>query len=70
MLLLLPVAGSVLIEALSRLDSPPVVDDERLLPVAIAGLLVNMVGLVCFHQHHAGDSKCYGHDQCGAHETL
>ena len=37
-------------EAVERLVEPPEVKHERLLPVSIAGLLVNIVGIVVF-QH-------------------
>jgi len=63
-LLLLLVAASVLVEAISRFRSPPVIDDARLLPVAFAGLLVNVVGLLNFHQYHHphGGGGCSGCD--------
>ena len=70
--LLLVVAVSVAHEALSRMSGaePPLIDDPRLLPVAVAGLSVNLVGLACFHDHrHVGalaNGERDGCDGCGA----
>ena len=62
-LLLLLVAGSVAAEALHRLAAPPLIDDARLLPVAVGGLAVNLVGLVYFHDYAHGHGG--GTDGCG-----
>ena len=59
-LLLLLVGLSVGLEALRRLPRRSaflVHDDPRLLPVALAGLGLNIIGLVHFH-HHAGSGGC------------
>jgi len=50
-------------EAVERLVEPPEVKHERLLPVSIAGLLVNIVGIVVF-QHGGGE---HGHSHGGDH---
>ena len=42
-------------EAVERLVEPPEVKHERLLPVSIAGFLVNIVGIVVFQ--HGGKSR-------------
>jgi zinc transporter 5/7 len=66
-LLLLLVAISVISEAVCRLIQPPLVDDTRLMPVAIGGLLVNLVGMLFFadvHQHAGG--SCTDGGGCGA----
>ena len=42
-------------EAVERLVEPPEVKHERLLPVSIAGFLVNVVGIVVFQ--HGGKSR-------------
>ena len=61
--LLLMVATSVAFEALHRLAQPPLLTDARLLPVAIGGLAINILGLAYFHEHlHAAH---YGADACG-----
>jgi len=50
-------------EALHRLAPPPLLTDTRLLPVAIGGLAINILGLAYFHEHlHAAHS---GADACG-----
>jgi zinc transporter 5/7 len=62
-LLLLLVALSVACEALARLAHPrPLVDDSRLLPVAAAGLGINLIGLVFLPHHHL---HAHGADGCG-----
>ncbi|PAA76313.1 hypothetical protein BOX15_Mlig008285g1, partial [Macrostomum lignano] len=55
---LMIIAAFVLISALSRLLHPPAISSERLLPVSICGLLVNLFGLFSFsHAHsHGGGS--------------
>jgi len=50
-------------EAVERLVEPPEVKHERLLPVSIAGLLVNIVGIVVFQHGGAG----HGHSHDGGH---
>ena len=68
--LLLLVALSVSGEALCRLMSPPLIDDERLLPVAFGGLCVNLVGLAFFHDlHHPTHHQQQGEDGCGCAQT-
>ena len=64
-LLLLLVAVSVVGEGIHRMvhaRSP--IDDARLLPVAVAGLAINLVGLVCFHGHVHTHTQA-GSDGCG-----
>jgi len=50
-------------EAVERLVEPPEVKHERLLPVSIAGFLVNIVGIVVFQHGGAG----HGHSHDGGH---
>lgn len=64
-------------EAVERLVEPPEVKHERLLPVSIAGLLVNIVGIVVFqhgggeHGHsHGGDHGGHGHSHGGSNEQI
>ena len=52
---------SVVFEALERLWEPPEIHGEHVLPVAVAGLLVNMVGLFFFHD------SAHGHSHGGSH---
>merc|ERR1712021_246339 len=51
-------------EAVERLVEPPEVKHERLLPVSIAGFLVNIVGIVVFQ--HGG----HGHSHGGSNEQI
>ena len=53
-----------------RLREPPAVDHHTLLPVAVAGLLVNLVGLALFQEHYVGsgdNASCCTHATC-AHD--
>lgn len=53
------------VEAISRFWAPPAVDDIRLLPVAAIGLIMNVVGLIFFHQQHHPASGCAGCEHTG-----
>jgi len=63
-------------EAVERLVEPPEVKHERLLPVSIAGLLVNIVGIVVFqhgggeHGHSHGGDGGHGHSHGGSNEQI
>ena len=67
-LLLVLVSLSVTGEALCRLSMPPDVDDALLMPVACAGLAINVVGLLYFHGHsHGSGGSCGpGTGGCGS----
>lgn len=54
--LLVLVALFLFIESLHRLFQPPEVDSTHLMFVAVSGLLVNIVGVVFFHDAHHGHS--------------
>lgn len=45
---LLVVASIILVESFQRLFDPPGVDAERLLPISVAGLIVNLIGIYTF----------------------
>ncbi|KCV70490.1 hypothetical protein H696_02831 [Fonticula alba] len=69
-LLLTYASGNILFEAIGRLISPEVVDTERLLTVAVLGLIVNLVGIFAFehggHGHsHGGGGGGHGHSHGG-----
>ena len=66
---------SVVFEAVERLWEPPEIHGEHVLPVAIAGLLVNMVGLVFFHDSahghgHGGSSHGHSHGGGDGNENM
>uniref|UniRef100_A0A8C1IET1 Zinc transporter n=1 Tax=Cyprinus carpio TaxID=7962 RepID=A0A8C1IET1_CYPCA len=58
-------------EGVERALEPPDVHHERLLPVSIAGLLVNLVGIFVFqhggHGHSHDMSSCHGHSHESKH---
>lgn len=56
-----PVRPSV---CLQRALEPPDVHHERLLPVSVAGLIVNLVGIFVFQ--HGGHGHSHGEDGDGA----
>lgn len=64
---LIALCFAILIEALQRLISPPVIENPKLVMyVGIAGLLSNLVGLVLFHDH--GHSHGHSHGGSGEHD--
>jgi divalent metal cation (Fe/Co/Zn/Cd) transporter len=64
---------SVVVEGVSRLWQPPDIHTEHLLPISIAGLGVNIIGLIFFHDvahahGHGGGGDEGGHSDCdGGH---
>jgi zinc transporter 5/7 len=66
-LFLIVIAFFVFTAALGRLVDPPDVKTERLLTVSIAGLVVNLVGIMAFsHGHsHGGGGGGHGHSHGG-----
>ncbi|KAF4317764.1 hypothetical protein BBO99_00007781 [Phytophthora kernoviae] len=61
-LLLLVVSFHLLTEAASRFMDPPEVSTDHLLLTSTVGLLVNLVGLFCFHDHVHGHGHSHGGD--------
>jgi solute carrier family 30 (zinc transporter), member 5/7 len=69
------VAFNVFIESIERIYEPQYIEGSSLLLVSVLGLLVNLVGLVFFHEHAHGGGECshghshdHGHDHSNAHE--
>ncbi|TPP62239.1 Zinc transporter 5 [Fasciola gigantica] len=59
---LLVISASVFVNALARIHQPPHIHTDRLMAVSIAGLLVNLVGVVALgHAHSHGGSTGHGH---------
>lgn len=76
-LFLVVIAFMVFSEAITRLFDPPQVKTERLLTVSIAGLIVNLIGILAFrhtHSHSHGashsHSHSHGHSHTGANTNL
>nr|XP_037272757.1 zinc transporter 5-like [Rhipicephalus microplus] len=76
-LFLVVIAFMVFSEAITRLFDPPQVKTERLLTVSIAGLIVNLIGILAFrhtHSHSNGTSHSHshshGHSHTGANTNL
>lgn len=55
------IAFAVLTESLSRISEPPEIHSGHLLWTSVTGLLINMVGLVFFHDFSHGGN----HENCG-----
>ena len=58
------VAFNVFIESVERIYEPQHIQGGSLLMVSVLGLLVNLVGLVFFHEHAHGGGECqhdHGH---------
>ncbi|XP_076341601.1 proton-coupled zinc antiporter SLC30A5-like isoform X2 [Tachypleus tridentatus] len=67
-LFLVVVAFMVFTEALSRLFDPPEIHTEKLLTVSVAGLVVNLVGILVFrHAHSHGHSHNHSHGHSHNH---
>ena len=67
-------------EAVARVFDPPEIDTNRLLAVSVVGLVINLIGVLFFHDahhqhcahhcHHHGNSKddqhSHDHDDAGS----
>jgi solute carrier family 30 (zinc transporter), member 5/7 len=61
------VAFAVLTESLSRITEPPEVHSGHLLVTSVTGLVINMIGLVFFHDFsHGGNHEMCSHDHGGS----
>lgn len=59
---------SVAVESVERFREPPEVGDNQLMSTSVGGLLVNLIGLVFFHDvGHAGHSHEHGHGHGHSH---
>jgi zinc transporter 5/7 len=58
---------SVVFEALERLWEPPEIHGDHLLTVSVLGLVVNLIGLVFFHDFSHGHGDHGGHSHGGGH---
>ncbi|TKR92830.1 hypothetical protein L596_007402 [Steinernema carpocapsae] len=67
---LIVIALFIFLEALERLYDPPDVQTDKLMLVAVAGLLVNLFGMYAFHDHghsHGGGDHGHGHSHSHGH---
>ncbi|XP_024535859.1 zinc transporter 5 [Selaginella moellendorffii] len=64
--LLVLVGSLIVLESIERILDPPEISTEKLLLVSVGGLLVNLVGLVFFHDehHHAHHPHSHGQHHC------
>jgi len=63
-LFLIVIAFFIFLEALERLYDPPDIHTEKLMVVAVAGLLVNLFGMYAFH------GSGHGHSHGGANANM
>ena len=60
---------SVAVESVERFREPPEVGDNQLMSTSVGGLLVNLIGLVFFHDvGHAGHDHGHGHGHGHSHD--
>jgi len=54
------IAFYILIESLERIYDPPVIQSDKMIVVAVIGLIVNLIGVIFFHEHahfHGGEGE-------------
>eukprot|EP01117_Protostelium_nocturnum_P005165 TRINITY_DN1878_c0_g1_i2.p1 TRINITY_DN1878_c0_g1~~TRINITY_DN1878_c0_g1_i2.p1 ORF type:complete len:627 (+),score=172.01 TRINITY_DN1878_c0_g1_i2:251-1882(+) len=61
------IAFVVLLESMERFFSPQEVNTDSLLTVSVMGLLVNLVGVVAFHDLHGGGDHGHSHSHGHSH---
>ena len=69
-LFLIVIAFFIFMEALERLYDPPNVQTDKLMFVAVAGLLVNLFGMYAFHGSHGHSHGGESHDAPSSHEEI
>ena len=63
------VAFHIFVESLERVIERPHVDADSILFVSILGLVINLIGLVFFHDFSHGAGGCsHGHGHGGGHD--
>jgi len=64
------IAFYILIESLERIYDPPVIHSEKMIVVAIIGLVVNLIGVLFFHEHahfHQDEAHSCAHGHSHSH---
>ncbi|KAA0194745.1 Zinc transporter 5 [Fasciolopsis buskii] len=64
---LLVISASVFVNALARIHQPPHIHTDRLMAVSVAGLLVNLVGVVALGHAHSHGGHGHGHSHNVGH---
>lgn len=67
--LLVLVASLIVLESIERILEPPEISTESLLVVSVGGLLVNIVGLIFFHEEHHHAHGHSGHSCSHSHSS-
>ncbi|MCO5611437.1 hypothetical protein L7F22_065690 [Adiantum nelumboides] len=67
--LLVLVASLIVLESIERILEPPEISTESLLVVSVGGLLVNLVGLIFFHEEHHHAHAHGGHNCSHSHSS-
>ncbi|KAI5065684.1 hypothetical protein GOP47_0020379 [Adiantum capillus-veneris] len=67
--LLVLVASLIVLESIERILEPPEISTESLLVVSVGGLLVNVVGLIFFHEEHHHAHAHGGHSCSHSHSS-
>eukprot|EP00250_Pteridium_aquilinum_P021004 c25009_g2_i3 orf=1368-4184(+) len=67
--LLVLVASLIVLESIERILEPPEISTESLLVVSVGGLLVNIVGLIFFHEEHHHAHGGGGHSCSHSHSS-
>ena len=62
------IAFKVLCESVDRIYEPQMIEENGLLMVSVLGLVVNIIGLSCFHDLHHHDHGSCGGDHGHSHE--
>ena len=57
------ISYNIFCESVERIVSPIKINDNGLIAVSVIGLIVNMIGLIFFHEfhHHGGEECCHAH---------
>lgn len=66
------ISYNILCESVERIFEPIKIKDDGLITVSVLGLIVNMIGLIFFHEfHHHGEEGCsHGHSHSHTHQPV
>jgi len=65
------ISYNIFCESIERIFSPIKINENGLMTVSILGLIVNMIGLIFFHEfhNHGGEECCHAHGQTASNES-